>query len=68
MALESWRVTFLFVGIPSVTTTLFGRYNRKNRSSASLTFFLTLKAPAACALSSQPIRLGRNRSIPCSKT
>jgi hypothetical protein len=44
MALESWRVTFLFVGIPSVTTTLFGRYNRKNRSSASLTFFLTLKA------------------------
>jgi len=42
MALESWRVTFSCWN-PVRNRNIVWRYNRKNRSSASLTFFLTLK-------------------------
>ena len=68
MALESWLVTFLRAGIPNSNHIIVLTIQQEKPLKGESDFFLTLKAPAACPLSSQPMRLGRNRSNPCSKT
>ncbi len=67
MALESWRVTFLRVGIPIRNHNIVWTIQSQKPLMGEPDFFPDAQNPAVLIVFYQPMRLGKNCFIPCSK-